>query len=76
MVTSRDQTAGRGHNIKLDCRSFDWVEQFKYLGKTLKDQNSAQEEIKSSLKSGNACLSFGAESFVYSKIQRRRYTEL
>jgi hypothetical protein len=30
------------------------VEQFKYLGTTLTDQNSIQEEIKSKLKSGNA----------------------
>ena len=28
---------------------------FKYLGKTLTDQNSIQEEIKSRLKLGNAC---------------------
>jgi hypothetical protein len=31
------------------------VEEFKYLGTTLKNQNSIQEEIKSRLKSGNAC---------------------
>jgi len=31
------------------------VEEFKYLGKTLPNQNSIQEEIKSSLKSQNAC---------------------
>jgi len=31
------------------------VEQFKYLGTTLTDQISLQEEINSSLKSGNAC---------------------
>jgi hypothetical protein len=31
------------------------VEQFKYIGTTLANQNSIQEEIKSSLKSGNAC---------------------
>jgi hypothetical protein len=30
------------------------VEQFKYLGKTLTNKNSIQEEIKSRLKSGNA----------------------
>jgi hypothetical protein len=28
---------------------------FKYLGTTLTDQNSIQEEIKSRLKLGNAC---------------------
>jgi len=31
------------------------VEEFKYLGTTLTNQNSIQEEIKSRLKSGNAC---------------------
>ena len=31
------------------------MEEFKYLGTTLTNQNSIQEEIKSWLKSGNAC---------------------
>ena len=31
------------------------MEEFKYLGTTLTDQNSIQEEIKSILKTGNAC---------------------
>jgi len=31
------------------------VEEFKYLGITLTNQNSIQEEIKNRLKSGNAC---------------------
>jgi hypothetical protein len=53
MVMSRHQNAGRDHNVKTDNKSCETVEQFKYLGKT--DQNSLQEEIKSRLKSGNAC---------------------
>ena len=52
---SRYQNAGRGHNIKTDNSSFEMVEQFKYLGKTLTNQNSVLEDIKSRLKSGNAC---------------------
>ena len=31
------------------------MEEFKYLGTTLTDQNSIAEEIKSRLSSGNAC---------------------
>ena len=34
---------------------FEREEGFKYLGTTLTNQNSIQEEIKSRLKSGNAC---------------------
>jgi len=45
----------RYHNINIDNSSFERVEEFKYLGTTLTNQNSIQEEIKSSLKSGNVC---------------------
>jgi len=41
--------------IKSDNSFFERVEEFKYLGTTLTNQNSIQEEIKSRLKSGNAC---------------------
>ena len=51
---SRDQIAGRSHNIKIDNSSFEMVEEFKYLGKILRNQNSIQEELESRLKSGNA----------------------
>ena len=55
MVLSRDQNGGRSHSMKTDNSSCESVEQFKYLGTTLTNQNSIQEEIKSRLKSGNAC---------------------
>ena len=55
MVMSRDQNAGRSDGMKIDNSSFEKVEEFKYLGTTLTNQNSIQEEIKSRLKSGNAC---------------------
>jgi hypothetical protein len=55
MVMSRDRNAGRGHTVKIDNSSIERVEEFKYLGTTLTDQNSIQEEIKSRLKLGNAC---------------------
>jgi len=35
MVMSRDQNAGRSHNMKTDNRSFETVEEFKYLGNNL-----------------------------------------
>jgi len=52
---SRDQNAGRSHNIKSHNSSFERAEEFKSLGKSLTYQNFIQEEIKSRLKSGNAC---------------------
>jgi hypothetical protein len=55
MVMSCNQNAGQNHNIKLDNKSFERVEQFKYLGTILTDQNCIREEIKSRLKLGNAC---------------------
>jgi hypothetical protein len=47
MVMSRDRNAGWGYSVKIDNSSIERVEQFKYLGMTLADQNSIQEEIKS-----------------------------
>jgi len=41
--------------MKIDNSFFERVEEFKYLGTTLANQNSIQEQIKSRLKSGNAC---------------------
>ena len=41
--------------MKIDNNFFEKVEEFTYLGTTLTNQNSIQEEIKSRLKSGNAC---------------------
>ena len=52
---SRDQNARRSHSTENDNSSFDRVEEFKYLETTLTNQNSIQEEIKSRLKSANAC---------------------
>jgi len=51
MVMSRDQNAGRIHSV----RTFEKVEEFKYLGTTLTNRNSITEEIKSRLRSGNVC---------------------
>jgi sorting nexin-29 len=55
MIVSRDQNAGRIHSMKMDNSSIEMVEDFKYLGITLTNQNSIEEEIKSRLKLGTAC---------------------
>jgi hypothetical protein len=55
MVMSRDQNAERSQIIKIDNGSFESMVVFKYLGTTLTNQNSIQEEIKNNLNSGNAC---------------------
>ena len=55
MVMSREQNAWQSPNMKTDNSSSERVEEFKYLGTTLTNQNSIQEEIMSRLKSGNAC---------------------
>jgi len=55
MVMSRDQNAGLIHSVRIDNSTFERVEEFKYLGTTLTNQNSIAEEIKSRLSSGNAC---------------------
>jgi GTP-dependent phosphoenolpyruvate carboxykinase len=55
ITVSRDQNAGRIRSMKMDSNPIERVEEFKYLGTTLTNQNSIQEEIKNRLKLGNAC---------------------
>jgi hypothetical protein len=43
MIMSRDQNAGRSHKLKFDNSS---LQEFKYLGTTLRNQNCTQEENK------------------------------
>jgi hypothetical protein len=50
----QDQNAGWSHNIKTDNSCFEELDQFKYIGTTLTNQDFIQEEVKSRLKSGNA----------------------
>ena len=54
MTVFRDQNAGRIRSMKMDNSSIERVEELRYLGTTLTNQNSIQEEIKSRLKVGNA----------------------
>jgi len=55
MIMSRDQNAGRIHSVRIDSSTFERVEEFKYLGTPVTNQNSIAEEIKIKLRSGNAC---------------------
>jgi hypothetical protein len=52
MVVSQDENAVHIHSIKIDNSSFERVEEFIYLRTTLTNQNSIQQEIKSTLSKG------------------------
>jgi hypothetical protein len=55
MVVSGDHKAGQNSNIQIGNKLFEAVEQFKYFGTTLTNQNSIHVEIKRKLKAGSAC---------------------
>jgi hypothetical protein len=46
MVMSRNQNAGRNHSVRIDNRTFERVEEFKYLGTTLTHQNSFWKKLR------------------------------
>ena len=54
MVMYREHISEQNHDIKTGNKYFEIVEQFKYLGTTLTNQNSSHEQIKSRLNSVNA----------------------
>ena len=74
-----DQNAGRNHNMKRGNKSFGRVRQLKFLGTTLTNENSIQDDVKSTLKSGNACY-HSVQNFCHPvcnpKIESFIYTEL
>ena len=55
MVMSRDQNSGRIHSVRMDNSAFERVEEFKYVGTTLTNENAIEEEIKSRMRAGNVC---------------------
>ena len=44
MIMSQDQNAGQSHSTKIDNSFIERVEEFKYLGTTLTNKNSIEEE--------------------------------
>jgi len=76
VVMSREKNAGQNYNIIRDSKSFERVEQLKYLETILKHQNSIQKEIMSRLESENDCCQSVQNLWLYPKIYRIRYTEL
>jgi hypothetical protein len=77
MVMSVDQNVGQSSVKEIDNSSLARVEEFKYLGTTLANRNSIQEEIKCLLSSGNACY-HSVQNFLstvsYQEIERLRHT--
>ena len=65
MVMSRDQNAGRIQSLRNENSTFERVDEFKYLGTTLTNQNSILEEIKEQNEVRKCLLSFDAEPFVF-----------
>ena len=70
MVTSRDQNAGRSHNIRTDNSSFERVKESKHLGKTLTNQTYILEQIKIRLNTGNACYHSAQNLFSFSLLPK------
>ena len=57
--------------MKIDNSSIERVEEFKYLGTTLTNKNSIQEEIKSRLKLGNVCY-FSVQNILSSSLLSKK----
>jgi hypothetical protein len=55
MLLSCRWNADKNQQIKIENRLFENVSQFKYLGTTVTNQTSIQEEVKGRLISGNVC---------------------
>jgi hypothetical protein len=54
VIMSHHLNSGQNQNIRIANESFEKMAKFKYLGKTLTNQDDIHNEIKSRLNSGNA----------------------
>jgi len=72
MIMSRDQNAGQSHSMKIDNSCIERVEEFKYLGTTLTNKNSIQEEIKSRLKLRNDCYYYSVQNLLSSSLLSKK----
>ena len=61
----KSKTAGLSHTMKVDNSSIERVEEFKYLGTTLTNENSIQKEIKEQIEVRECLLPLFAEPFVF-----------
>jgi hypothetical protein len=52
MLLSRHQNAGQNNDIRIANRCFENVAQFRYLEKTVTNQNLIEEEIKRKFRFG------------------------
>jgi hypothetical protein len=71
MIMSRDQNAGRSYSMTINNSYIERVEEFKYLGTTLTNKNSIQEEIKSRLNMGNACY-YSVQNLLFSSLLSKK----
>ena len=46
MIMSRDQNAGRSHSMKTDNSSIERLEEFKYLGATLRNKVLFRKKLR------------------------------
>jgi hypothetical protein len=72
MLLSHHQNSGKNHDINIGDRCEN-VAQFEYLGKTVKNRNLIQEEIKRRLNSGNACY-HSVQKFLSSNLMSKNIT--
>jgi len=71
---SRDRNVRRSYSIKTDNSSIESVEEFKYLGTNLTNQNYVHKEIKSRLKLGNACY-YSMQSLLSFSLLSKKYKD-